>query len=67
MALTTDKKVEAIKVAVARFINVATLIAFALIIVENTSDGINQQPKGKEIICDKCLQIDFIINFPAQH
>jgi hypothetical protein len=44
MALATERNVDAIRVAVTLFINVATLIAFARIIVENTSDGISQAP-----------------------
>jgi hypothetical protein len=39
-----DKNVEVKIVATIRFINVATLIAFARIVVENTSEGISHAP-----------------------
>ena len=44
MALAVERKVDEKIVAVTRFINVATLIALARIVVANTSDGINHAP-----------------------
>jgi len=44
IAFAIERKVEAIKVPVDRFRKVATLIAFALMVVENTSEGISQHP-----------------------
>ena len=44
MAFATERKVDDMMVAVTRFINVARLIAFARIIVLNTSEGISQAP-----------------------
>mmetsp|Transcript_19482 Transcript_19482/g.35050 ORF Transcript_19482/g.35050 Transcript_19482/m.35050 type:complete len:154 (+) Transcript_19482:510-971(+) len=44
MALATERKVEDMMVAVTRFMNVATLIALARIIVLNTSEGISHAP-----------------------
>mmetsp|Transcript_25359 Transcript_25359/g.41174 ORF Transcript_25359/g.41174 Transcript_25359/m.41174 type:complete len:217 (-) Transcript_25359:901-1551(-) len=44
MAVATERKVDDMMVAVTRFINVATLMAFARIIVLNTSEGMSQAP-----------------------
>eukprot|EP00581_Thalassiosira_minuscula_P013235 CAMPEP_0183733196 /NCGR_PEP_ID=MMETSP0737-20130205/40442_1 /TAXON_ID=385413 /ORGANISM="Thalassiosira miniscula, Strain CCMP1093" /LENGTH=71 /DNA_ID=CAMNT_0025966397 /DNA_START=125 /DNA_END=337 /DNA_ORIENTATION=- len=44
MALATERKVEDMTVAVARFIKAATLMALARIRVGNTSDGISHAP-----------------------
>mmetsp|Transcript_27185 Transcript_27185/g.32968 ORF Transcript_27185/g.32968 Transcript_27185/m.32968 type:complete len:91 (-) Transcript_27185:942-1214(-) len=44
MVFATDRKEEAMMVAVARLRKVATLIALARMVVEKTSDGINHAP-----------------------
>jgi hypothetical protein len=44
MAFAVERNVDAIRVAVNRLQNVARLIAFARIIVENTSEGTSQAP-----------------------
>ena len=50
IALATDRKVDVITVPTNRLENVARLIAFARMLVENTSAGISQAPtKKKEI------------------
>ena len=58
IALATDRNVDAMSVAVTRFINVATLIAFTRIIVEKTSDGTSQAPLKNERNCNSQQRID---------